>query len=164
MVQQNIEMGRCRVTANGTTLGETEGPVRLKVRTIWRERRSDRFGETVTERVALGTEVRVAMRLAEKTMDALKRALPTALVGTGFLGVGRAPGSRASEAAFELRLHPEERSDQGRDVVLHKAVAAEATAIEFGPGRTRGFDVEFTTLLDASKDDGELVGRLGQAD
>lgn len=164
MTQQNIEMGRCRIAANGVDLGETAGPVRATVRTRWRERRSDRFGETVTERIALGTEIKVTLRLAEKTLAALQRALPTALNGTGYLGLGRAPGSKASAAAFELRLHPEERADSGRDVVLHRAVATEATAIEYGPGRSRCFEVEFMALLDPTKGDGEMLARLYQGD
>ena len=50
MTQQNIEMGRCRVTANGVDLGETSGPVRLRIATKWRERRSEKYGETAVER------------------------------------------------------------------------------------------------------------------
>jgi hypothetical protein len=164
MVQQNIEIGRCRVSANGTEIGETQGAVTLKIRTKWRERRSERSGESAVERVAMGTELRVSMRLAEKRMDALQRALPTAFAGSGLLGLGRAPGFKASAAAFELRLHPEERADAGRDVVLHKAAATEVTAIEYGPGRARGFDVEFAALVDPAKADGLLLGQLGSAD
>ena len=164
MVQQNIELGPCRVLVNETDVGPTLGPVRLSVKTVWRERRSDRHGATPVERIALGGEARASLRLAEKTLANLKRALPQATEGTGYLSLGSAPGFKAGSAAVSLRLHPEERSDAARDVVLHKAVAGGAVELDYGPGQGRAFEVEFVALLDPSRADGDRVMRLYQGD
>ena len=164
MTQQNIELGPCRVSVNDTHVGETLGVVRVFVRTLWRERRSDKYGTAIVDRVAIGSEVRVTLRLAEKTLANLQRALPQASAGSGYLSVGRAPGFKAGSVAQSLRLRPEERADTGRDILLHKAVATGAIEIVYGPGRGRAFEVEFVALLDPSKQDGDLLARLYQND
>ncbi len=164
MTQQNIELGPCRVSVNDTDVGRTLGPVRVRVSTRWRDQRSDRYGAATVDRVALGSEVRVSLRLAEKTLDNLQRALPQASAGTGYLSVGRVPGFKAGSAAQSLRLHPEERSDTARDVLLHKAVATGAIEIVYGPGLERAFDVEFLALLDTTKGASDLLARLYQGD
>jgi len=165
MVQQNIELGPCRVSVDSSDVGPTLGPVRATIRMLWRDRRSDRYGATITDRVAIGAEVAVSFRVAEKTYENLQRALPGALAGDGTLGVGRSPGSKASDAAAALRLHPEERGDDtGRDVVLHKAVATGELAVSYGAGGERAFDVEFVALLDATQSDGDLLARFYQSD
>jgi len=165
MAQQNIELGPCRVTVGGSDVGPTLGPVRVAVRMLWRDRRSDRYGATVTDRVAIGAEVTASFRVAEKIYANMQRALPGALAGDGTLSVGRSPGGKASDAAAALRLHPEERGDNaGRDVVLHKAVATGELAFGYGSGGERAFDVEFIALLDPTQSDGDLLARFHQAD
>lgn len=163
MTPQNIEIGPCRLSINGTDLGPTVGPVQVHVQTRWRDRRSERFGAAVVDRIALGTEVRVTVRLAEKTLANVQRALPTAAAGADSLSLGRAPGFKAGAVAGALRLHPEERADSGRDVLVHKAVAGEALEVEYAPGR-RVFEVEFLALLDPTRGDGDQLAKLYQAD
>jgi len=165
MAQQNIELGPCRVTVDGSDVGPTLGPVCVAVRTLWRDRRSDRYGATITDRVAIGAEVAASFRVAEKTFENMQRALPGALAGDGTLGVGRSPGGKASASAAALRLHPEERGeDTGRDVVLHKAVATGELSAGYGAGGARAFDVEFVALLDAAQSDGDFLACFHQAD
>lgn len=164
MAQQNIELGPCRVAVNDADVGRTLGPVRLTVRTLWRDRRSDRYGSSIVDRVALGTEVRVTLRLAEKVMANLRHALPQAYSGTGYLGLGRSPGFKAASAAESVRLHPEQRSDAGRDVVLHKAAATGEIEVAYGHGRERAFEVEFLALLDSTREAGDFLARLYQED
>ena len=164
MVQQNIELGACRVTVNDIDVGPTIGPVRATVNTIWRERRSDRYGETVTDRIAIGTEIRVTLRFGEKTLNTLQTALPQATIQTDHLSLGRSPGFAASTNAAPLRLHPEERADSGRDIVLHKAVALGTIELPYGPGTGRAFEAEFVALLDETRQDGDWLARLYQDD
>jgi len=164
MAQQNIELGACRVSMDGTDVGSTLGPVRVSVHTIWRDRRSDRYGATVVDRIAIGAEVRVTLRLAEKTLANLQRALPQAADRTAYLSLGRSPGFKAGSVAASLRLHPEERSDAGRDALLHKAVASGAVELAYAPGVGRTFEVEFVALMDPDKDDGDWLARLYQGD
>ena len=164
MAQQNLELGPCSVTLNDTDLGRTLGPVRVKVRTLWRKLRSDRYGATVVDRVAIGTEVCVTLRLAEKVLANLQGALPQAATGANYLGLGRSPGFKAASVAHSLRLHPEQRSDTGRDVVLHKAVATGEIELAYGPGREAAFEVEFVALLDTTHESGDFLARLYQAD
>jgi len=164
MVQQNIELGPCRITVNDVDVGATLGPVRLTIGAIWRERRSDRYGATVTDRIAVGTQIRVRFRIAEKTRANLETALPQATAETDYVSLGRSPGFKASGAAVSLRLHPEERSDTGRDVLLHKAVATGALELAYGPGTGRAFEVEFVALLDGDREDGDWLARLYQQD
>ena len=164
MVQQNIELGACCVTVNDVDVGRTNGPVRAAFITIWRERRSDRYGATVTDRIAIGTEIRVTLRFAEKTLNTLQTALPQATTQTDHLSLGRSPGFTASANAASLRLHPEERADTGRDIVLHKAVAMGAVELPYGPGMGRAFEVEFVALLDETRQDGDWLARLYQDD
>lgn len=160
MPAQNLELGRCRLSLNGVDLGETLKPVTLRVKTIWREVRSERHGTSPVDRIATGCEVRVKAVLSEKTVANLLAALPGALAGTGYAGLGRAPGYRASSAAALLRLRPEERSDDGRDVILHKAVAVGSTEISFERGKLRAVEVEFLALLDPTRTDGDRVARF----
>ena len=141
MVQQNIELGACRVLINDADIGRTRGPVRLTIRALWRDRRSDRTGASVTDRVALGTELCVTLRLGEKTLTALEHALPQATAAIGYQSLGRTPGFKASTVAESLRLHPEERSDAGRDVLLHKAVATGVVELTYGPGADRSLSL-----------------------
>ena len=148
MTQQNYEMGRCRVSLDERDLGETSGSVGVSFRTLWRERRSERFGQSVVDRVCVGHEARVKMRLTEKSLENLRSALPSCAQGATELGLG-APGLRASTMAGTLRLHPEERADSGRDIVMRRAVAEGALELEFGPGGARTFEVEFVGLMDA---------------
>lgn len=164
MAQQNIELGPCRVSIDDTDIGATVGAVRVRVNTIWRDRRSDRYGAAVVDRVALGSEIRVTLRLAEKTMQNLQRALPQAGETDDYLSLGRKPGFKGGSVAHSLRLRPEERADTGRDVVLHKAVATGAVELSYGPGQRRTFEVEFLALVDAQKDDGDRLARIYQAD
>lgn len=164
MVQQNMELGPCRVSVDDTDVGRTVGPVRLYVNTVWRDRRSDRYGAAIVDRVAIGTEVRATLRLGEKTLENLQRALPHATTETGYLSLGRTAGFKASAAGATLRLHPEERSDTSRDVLLHKAVATGDLAVSYGPGGERTFEVEFVALIDAGQDDGDWLARLYQGD
>jgi len=164
MPEQNLELGPCLITVGGADVGRTVGPARVAIRTIWRDRLSDRHGAAVVDRIAMSAEVRAVFRLSEKTLDNLRRALPSAEAGEGFLSLGRAPGFRAASAAVTLRLHPEERADDGRDVVLHKAVAAGVLELAYGPGAQRTFEVEFTALLDPARSDGDRLARLHQAE
>lgn len=164
MTQQAIELGPCRVSINDTDIGATIGPVRVNVNTLWRDRRSDRYGASSVDRVALGSEIRVTLRLAEKTLQNLQRALPQATETDNYLAMGRTPGFKAGSAARSLRLHPEERSGAGRDVVLHKAVATGAVELSYGPAQRRAFEVEFLALVDSTKDDGDWLARFYQAD
>ena len=164
MAQQNFEIGPCRVSVNDVDVGATLGPVQVVVRALWRDRRSDRYGLALVDRVALGTEVRVRLRLGEKVLTNLQHALPQAASGEGYLSLGRLPGLQASSVAQSLRLHPEERSDTGRDVVLHKAVAAGEVELAYGPGQRRAFEVEFVALLDTAREAGDFLARLNQGD
>ncbi len=164
MAQQNIEIGPCTATFGEADLGRTLGPVRLQILPIWRDRRSDRFGAGVVERVLVGGRVRITLRLAEKTLVQLQAALPQAGVEEALLTLGRTPGLKASAAADTLRLHPEERGDDGRDVLIHRAAPEGAVEIAYGPARSRAFEVAFEALIDTSKDNGDLLARLYQQD
>ena len=159
----NVEMGACSVEADGVDLGHTAGRTLLRVDPVWRAVRDERFGETPVDSVLLGMRVGVTVRLLEKSYANLQRAMPHAFSATGWLGIGRAPGFRAGDAAVELRLHPLEKDDDADDVVIHRAVATGTIEIPYEEGEERAFEVVFTGYVDLEKPDGENIARLFQS-
>ena len=159
----NIEMGPCSITVGSTNVGTTVGRTLVTARPIWRPRRDERYGLSVADKIYLGCELSAAVTIAEKTLANLKLALPSALDGGAYLGLGRAPGTKLSSLAQQITLHPLEQSDTTADVVLHKAAAHGPVGLPFEAGKERTFRVEFVGLLDESKSNGELLGRIHQS-
>lgn len=156
----NVEMGACSISLGGVSVGHTMGRTVVRFRPIWRPRREDRYGASITDKIYLGCEVTVTVHISEKTLSNLKLALPHALEGESYLGEGRSPGFKLSAAAQSLTLHPLEQADAGRDIILHRAVAHGPVELPYEEGEERSFLLQFIGLIDASKPDGELIARI----
>ena len=159
----NIEMGPCSITVGATDVGNTVGRTLVTIHPLWRPRTDERYGPSVVEKIYLGVEVSISTKIAEKTLANLKLALPFALDGGAYLGMGRTPGMKLSSLAQQVTLHPLERSDTSADIVIHKAAVGGPVGLPFEEGEERTFVVEFSGLVDESKSDGELLGRIYQS-
>ena len=158
-----VEMGACAVSLGGADVGHTSGPVLLRVRTLWRPRREEKYGESVVDQVCLGSRVTVTTRFDEKTLANLSRSMPAGEQEAGYLAVGRLPGMRMSTVAAELRLHPLEESGTDKDIVLHSAAAYGPVEIRFEEEKERSFLVVFIGLIDTAQSNTELIARLSHA-
>ncbi len=158
-----VQAGPVTVSVGGEAIGHTEGGVKLKVEPVLREVKADSAGALVTDLVHLGTRCEVTMRIAEWVLDNLGLAVPSGTDSSTYLGLGRAPGLRLSTVAAQMTLHPAELdgADTDYDVVLWKAVAASAAEVGFNAEGDRVFEVTFIALPDPTKDDGELLGKIG---
>ena len=159
----NILGGPCAVRIGDVDAGHTVGETRLSVTPILRERREDATGQTVTDLIHLGDTVRLTMRVAEWTLETLSLIYPLGADGPSGLGIGSEPGRHLAALAETMVLHPLELddADTSHDVIFWKAVAVGSVSVGYASDADRVFDVEFLMLPDATRSDGERIGRIG---
>jgi len=158
-----VQAGPVLVSLGAREIGHTEGGVTFRSEPVLRECRADVLGGAVTDLVHLGARCEVKMRVAEWVLENLEAAIPSGTDSSTYLGLGRTPGLRLSSVAQQMTLHPAELASEETDydVVLWKAVAAGAAEVGFGAEGDRVFEVTFLALPDATKTDGELIGKIG---
>jgi hypothetical protein len=99
MAMQDINVGYATVTWGGTSLGETEGEVRLEVITQRVMQSSDTYGaETPYDMIEVGRQLRVTVPMSEYSFSVLQNIVQTADVASGKLKIGEVVG--ASTRAF----------------------------------------------------------------
>ena len=157
-----VEMGACSIKLGDDDIGSTLGPTVVQIQPIWRPRRDEKYGESIVEHIWLGSRVTLVARVQEKTLANLKRALPYALEGEGYVAEGRTPGLRMSSASATITLHPLEATGTEKDIIIHRAAAQGVFEMEFQEGKERSFLVTFAGLIDPSQLDGALHARINQ--
>lgn len=158
----DIQAGPCSLTfASSGDLGHTEEGVELNYEPEIRRRVVDEYGTSAVELVLVGENLEVTCRVAEWVIAAWKLAIPAGIDGTSYLGIGRKPGYKLSAKAEQLTIHPLENvGDTTEDVILYKAVASSPVPVGWNNDGDRVFEVTFTALVDATKEDGNLLGKL----
>lgn len=162
----NVKLGACSVKFNGVDVGHTKGGVTVAYEPEYHDITVDKYGNTVAEKVLIGESLKVTVPLAEHTLANMAVAIPAGdLNGTDKLGIGTDAGLRMSTVASELVLHPlaNDASDLSEDVVLHKAVVAEAIEFKFSVEDEKVAEVVFHALIDETKTDGNRLGFIGDS-
>ena len=159
MAMQDINVGYATVTWKGTSLGETEGEVRVEVITQRVMQSSDTYGsETPFDMIEVGRQVKVTVPLSEYAIATLQQILHTETTSGGRLGIGKAVGTSTRATAGRLVIHPIIRgSNLAHDIVIHQAViSSESIEIAFSNDRSQ-IEIEFTALLDPTNVNGVLA-------
>jgi len=162
MAMQDINVGYATVTWGGTSLGETEGEVRLEVITQRVMQSSDTYGaETPFDMIEVGRQLRVTVPMSEYSFSVLQNIIQTADTAGGKLKIGEVVGASTRALAKKLVIHPIIKgSDLGSDITLHKAVvSSETIEVSFSNDRSQ-IEVEFMALIDATNTDG-ILGYIG---
>ncbi|WP_163530891.1 hypothetical protein [Halobacillus ihumii] len=165
----NVQIGVQNLTYGTEDLGHTNGGCEFAYEPEYTDVIVDLYGNTAVDKSLTGEVVRVTVPLAEVTVDKLKNAIPTGTIvedstaGTKKLTIGSQAGKRLSENAQELVLHPSwlPTSDKSLNITLHKAVITSEVTLPFRKDEQSVYEVEFTALIDESRDDGGLLATIG---
>lgn len=162
----NVKLGPCSVSFNGTDLGHTKGGVTVEYSPEYHDITVDKYGETVVEKVVVGESLKATVPLAEATQSILENAIPAGTAESADkLTVGKDAGERMGQYAAELVLHPlaNEEADLSEDVVFYKALVSEPIEYTFGNDDERIIEVVFEAIADESKADGNRLGLFGDS-
>jgi hypothetical protein len=162
MALQDINVGYATVTWGGTSLGETEGEVRLEVITQRVMQSSDTYGaETPFDMIEVGRQLKVTVPMSEYSFSILQNIVQTADTAGGKLKIGKTVGASTRALAKKLVIHPIIKgNDLGSDITLHKAVvSSETIEVSFSNDRSQ-IEVEFMALIDSTNTDG-ILGYIG---
>lgn len=161
----NVKLGVCNVTFNGVPLGHTKGGVVVTYEPTYHDVMVDAYGETPVDKRLLGEKLIAKVPLAEATLANLAIAIPEGTTSGSKLTIGSSVGDALSDVAKELVLHPVENASNNLedDVVFHKAVVTNSIELPFQNDAEKVIEVEFTALLDESKDDGNYLGFIGNS-
>lgn len=162
MALQDINVGYATVTWGGTSLGETEGEVKLEIITQRVMQSSDTYGvETPFDMIEVGRQMKVTVPLSEYSFSILQTVLQTADTASGKLEIGEVVGSSTRALSKKLVIHPIIKgSNVGSDITIHKAVvSSETIEVNFSNDRSQ-IEVEFMALIDATNTEG-ILGYIG---
>lgn len=165
----NVQIGVQKISYGGEDLGHTNGGCTFNYAPEYTDIVVDLYGNTPVDKALTGEVVTVTVPLAEVTLERLKNAIPTGTlvegVGDGAkrLEFGSIAGKRLSANAQVLVLHPswKPESDKSFDITLHKAVITGEVELAYTKDEQTTFEVEFTAIIDESKDDGGLLATIG---
>lgn len=159
-----IQTGPCEVTFGGDSVGHTMEGVKFSVKPDIRKRTVDEYGTMRADMIYQGEDIEVTTTLAEKTMAVLRIVYMWGYEVSGVRqGFGRLPGTKGSDLAQELRLHPLDIAGTSEDVVFHKACVMSTAEVQFGViTADRVFGVTFACLIDETKTEAQgLLGYIG---
>jgi hypothetical protein len=161
----NVKLGVCTVTFNDVALGHTKGGVVVTYEPSYHNVTVDAYGETPVDMRLLGEKLIAKVPLAEATLANLQVAIPEGTTSGSKLTIGSSVGDALSDEAKELVLHPVENASDNLDddVVFHKAVVTNTVEIPFQNDAEKVMEVEFTALLDETKDNGNYLGFIGDS-
>lgn len=171
---ENIEVGVVQVFLDfglgEIDLGHTNGGVTLNLEREFLDLVVDKYGTTPVDKALIGNMLSAELMLAEPTKENLNRAITESVINTGSqdtkIGIGRKAGYKLSQRTAQLRLHPvvNAANDLSKDIYIFKAVSSEPIELVFRVDEQRDLPVTFTALVDESKPDGYLLGRIGPMD
>ncbi len=157
-----VVSGPAELTVGGVAVGRTWGPVKARFTPLLREETAAYTGLTPVDFTVVGVRAEVVVTLAEHVIENLILAMPHLLAASGYAGVGYLPGLRLAEGASELTLHPVARDagDTTEDVTLHHAVCVGVAEMEYSNEADRLVEARFVGLVDTSRANGDMVGRI----
>jgi len=159
----NIKLGVCTVKFGDTELGHTKGGVVLTYEPSYHDLAVDAYGETVVDKRLLGEKITAKVPMAESTLDNLQIAMPMATTDGTTLKIGSSVGDSLAAEADTLVLHPVSNmyDNLDDDFTIHKAVVSNTIELPYTNDGEQIIEVEFTALLDETKDDGNYLGAFG---
>jgi hypothetical protein len=162
----NIRLGQCDVTYDGTALGLTKGGVEVTIKNDATEVSVDKYGSTPVAAYHKGTRVEVKTTLSEYAYDVLVAVLNGSQKVEGLGGSpvdGMTLGDMAGvelEGAL-LLLHPSIVVGNDQDVQIWKAIVTGDTKIPFKVDEETTYEVTFLGLIDSGKTTGNYLGQFG---
>jgi len=161
----NVKMGVCSVTFGTTALGHTKGGVTVTYEPDIHDITVDQYGSTPAEKVLIGQKLKATVPLAESSIANLAIAIPEGEAGAESIKIGGKVGLRLSDVAETLVLHPiaNDSDDLSEDVVIYKAIVTNSIEIPFKVDEERVIELEFEGLVDETRDDGDMLGLIGDS-
>lgn len=164
MALSDITGGPAELKVDSNAMGHSQGGITMRVSPQQRNRTVDQYGNSPVELVHQGDEVRVTAPLAEWTAQALNEAYdPGADAGSGgstsdSLGIGRSAGY--IYGTRKLDVVPFLNADNQQKAEFYKAAPVGELEIVHNNEDDRVFNAEYVCLVDDTKNDGELIGKL----
>lgn len=162
----NVRVGVCDVTFNGVDLGSTKGGVTFSYAPEYHEVNVDQYGNSPAEAYLTGERVTVKVPLAESTIANLKVAMPQGTfggAGNKRITLGRNSGTKLSDSAALLLLHPQNEGTRVNDIVLYKAAVSSQIELAHTIDGEKVIEVEFVALIDSTKSNGAYFGLIGDS-
>ena len=162
---ENVKLGVCSVKFNSIDLGHTKGGVTVSYEASYHDVTVDLYGETPVDKRLLGEKLSATVPLAESTLANIQIAIPLGTTSGSKLTIGSKVGGSLLAEAKELVLHPvaNDSDELDEDVVIHKAVVAEAIELPYTNDGERILECTFVGLLDEDKTDGNYLGFIGDS-
>lgn len=161
----NVKLGACSVKFNNVDVGHTKGGVTVSYEPEYHDVTVDKYGNTVAEKVLVGESLKATVPLAEYTIANMAVAIPAGTATSDMVTIGKDAGARMLQYAAQLVLHPlaNDSDDLSEDVVLYKAIVAEAIEFKFEYEGERVAEVVFHAMIDENKTDGNRLGLIGDS-
>lgn len=159
----NVLEGPAVFQWNSTSLGHTSGGIDFDYKPATRLQMVDIWGKTGINAIHQGDEIKVKVPLAEWTAASLQESFGAGNDQTGsgsgaYIGMGRTAGFRYVPGA--VNIIPVLTADASKKITLFRAVPLGEIKLPFMADKDRIFETEFTGLIDESKNDGELIGKI----
>lgn len=159
----NVLGGPGYVTLGGTAIGHSQGGITAKISPKTKEVTVDQFGVSAVNLRHTGDECRMTIPFAEwsaGTLAAVYNAGNNQTAGSGatYIGIGRSAGFIYT--TVEAIILPFLTADVAKKITFHRSTPIGEFEIGFTPENDRLLNVEFANLVDESKTDGELIGKI----
>lgn len=160
----NVKLGVCKVYFGGVDMGHTIGGVEVMYSPEYHETKVDEFAG-VAERWLVGEGMSAKVPLAENVLSVIKEAITHNTDNTDHITIGSNAGKRSSTLAKLLVLHPiaNDDADYSDDVGIYKAHVTNEITIAYKNDGEQIIEAVFSGLVDENRDDGNLLGMIGDS-
>lgn len=160
-----ITAGPAQFQLNSSEVGHTSGGIGCTVTPQNRARNVDEFGTSEVAIIHQGDEVRLTVPWAEWAADTLSEVYnpgndQTALTSTNapYMGIGRSSGYIYT--AKDGKIIPRLTENAGKLVQMFKVTPIGEISLSHDSENDRIFETEFACLVDETRTDGELIGKI----
>lgn len=161
-----ITGGPAQVKMDDDDVSHTQGGVTVNISPQNRNRWVDQFGEgSVLSVIHTGDDIRATVPWAQWDGAVLSHiyapgldATSSSAGGLEFLGLGRYAGY--TYVPMDMKIIPFAAADDSKFAHFFKVVPMGEFSFTFTADEDRIIEVEYTALIDQSKSDGMLIGRL----
>lgn len=161
-----VEWGPVDVSINGVDVGHCKGGAEVTYEPDNKEVNVDKYGSTPVDVRFKGERLIAKVRFAEYTITNLKSVIPQATFAGAAnrrITIGKAAGSRGTDSAVQLVLHPSDKGTKVHDLVLYKAYPISSITIQHNLEDDKILEVEFLALVDENKANGNYLGLIGDS-
>jgi len=163
-----IKSGPCKISFDEgdghETVGHTMEGIRFNVQYDLRKRMVDEYGTNTAQMIHQGENIEISTTLAETTLKVISIVFAWGYqISATMWGWGRTPGLDGDDVGKELLIHPLAMlADTAEDVTFWKTVPSNAAEVQFGViTADRVYGITFTAMIDESRSNGYLLGRIG---